>query len=363
MSSSEEYTEESTAVLQKFEFKYHAPLRSLPTRLCPDTDERYILWSDIKDNIVGASHLQTYAGRVMFMIDENGELHQPLRIKYSEIPYTSQLGIPLKHLIDKCQYLIEHLETTANGDRIALRQTIANARYYHSMATKRLEILDQDRVKSLVDGRDKASLLKQLGELEQQMSAWEYRNTCRNMLHGKICRWEYATSSLFIVLPSGLRGWDDSDSKTHHFRLYFLCDIRKTESAPKDSPQHVHLSNHPGYTLDQPLEFLQTYGDYVLRMLRMIKHGYSDDTYEIPPLKTLKIFWNCDPYVFSKYLTQRTIQSLVDKALLYLIQLAPPKSIMEPGLTRHQSAAIRAYLQEGGAVADLHRNTLATDLH
>ncbi|KAF9298899.1 hypothetical protein BGZ74_009188 [Mortierella antarctica] len=389
MSSSEEDTEESTAVLQKFEFKHHAPLPSLPTRLCPETDERYILWSDIQDNIVGASHLQTYAGRAMFMIDKYGELHQPLKIKYSEIPYVvfcsslhririeeskniqelggsssslhdplltqNQLSIPLKHLIDKCQYLVEHLETTANGDRITLRQTIANARYYHSMATKRLEILDQDRVRSLVDGRDRASLLKQLRELEQQMSIWEYRNTCRSMLHGKICRWEYATSSLFIVLPSSLRGWDDSDSKTHHFRLYFLCDIRKAESAPKDSPQYVHLSNHPGYTLDQPLEFLQTYGDYVLRMLRMIKHGYSDDTYEIPPLKTLKIFWNCDPHVFGKHLTQKTIQSLVDKALLYLIQLAPPKSIMEPGLTRHQSAAIRAYLQEGGAVAGLHR--------
>ncbi|KAG0082740.1 hypothetical protein BGZ93_009208 [Podila epicladia] len=388
MSSSDEYTEESTAVLQKFEYKHHA-LPSLPTHLCPETGELYILWSDIQDNIVGASHLQTYAGRAMFMIDKHGELHQPLRIKHSEIPYTvyrsslhririeesqkvkglggsssslhdplltqGQLSIPLKHLIDKCQYLIEHLETTANGDRFTFRQTIANAQYYHSMATKRLEILDQDRVRALVDGKDRASLLRQLRELEQQMSIWEYRNTCRSMSQGKICRREYTTSSLFIVLPSNLRSWDDSDPKTHQFRLYFLCDIRKAESAPKDSPQYVHLSNHPGYTLDQPLEFLQTYGDYVLKMLRMIKHGYSDDIYEIPPLKSLKILWNCDPHVFGKHLTQKTIQSLVDKAILYLIQLAPPKSIMEPGLTRHQSAAIKVYLQEGGAVADLHR--------
>ncbi|KAG0015964.1 hypothetical protein BGZ81_011445 [Podila clonocystis] len=335
MSSSEEYTEESTDVLQKFEFKDHARLPSLPTHLCPETGERYILWGDIQDNIVGASHLQTYAGRAMFMINKDGEL---------------QLDIPLKHLIDKCQYLIEHLETTANGDRFTFRQTIANAQYYHLMATKRLEILDQDRVRALVDGKDRASLLKQLHELEQQMSIWEYRNTCRNMLHGKNCRWEYATSSLFIVLPSDLRRWDDSDSKTHHFRLYFLCDIRKVDSAPKESPQYVHLSNHPGYILDQPLEFLQTYGDYVLRMLRMIKHGYSDDTYEIPSLKTFKILWNCDPNVVGKRLTQKTIQSLVDKALLYLIQLAPPKSIMEPGLTRDQSAAIKASdLEEFGS--------------
>ncbi|KAF9309334.1 hypothetical protein BG003_009875 [Podila horticola] len=391
MSSSEEYTEGSAAVLQKFESKDHAHTHaqppSLPTHLCPETGKRYMLWTDIQDNIVGASHLETYAGRVMFMIDNHGELYQPLRIKYSEIPYTvfasslhririeesqyiqepggsslhdpllarNQLNIPLKHLIDNCQYLIEHLEATANGDRFTFRQTITNAHYYHSMAMKRLKILDQDRVRALVDGKDRASLLKQLHELEQRMSMWEYRNTCRNMLHGKICRWEYATSSLFIVLPSDLRGWDDSDSKTHHFRLYFLCDTRKIESAAKESPQHVHLSNHPGYILEQPLEFFQTYGDYVLRMLRMIKHGYSDDMYEIPPLKTYNILWNCDPDVLGNHLSKDMIRSLVDKALLYLIQLAPPKSIMDPGLTRRQSAAIKACLQEGGAVANLHR--------
>lgn len=323
-----------------------------------------------------------------FFLSDCIQRREPLRIKSSEVPYTvftiglhririeasqnirevtksssqdsflphSRLSIPLKHLIDKCQYLIEHLEAIANGDRYTLRQATANARYYYSLAMKRLETLDQDRIKALVDGRDRASILQQLSELEQQMSIWEFRNTCRNMLHGKVCRWEYATSSLFIVLPSDLRGWHDSDSTTHKFRLYFLCDIRKMVSASKKWPQHVHLSNHPGYNLDQPLEFFQTYGDYALRMLQMIKHGYSDDLYEIPPLKTSEILWNCDPYVLGNHLTQDTIPSLVDKALLYLIQLAPPKSIMEPGLTRNQSAAIKAYLdlQEGSAEG-LHR--------
>ncbi|KAF9377275.1 hypothetical protein CPC16_011915 [Podila verticillata] len=388
MLSSEEYTEDPHDTLQKFESRDHPRFSSLPTYLCPETNERYILWSDIQGTFLNVSYLQTYEGRAMFMIDRHGELHQPLRIKFSEVPYTvfnigllririeashniheftqssskdssfphNRFSIPLKHLIDKCQYLIDHLETIANSDRYTLRQATANAWYYYSMARKRLETLDQDRIKALVDGKDRESLLRQLGELEQQMSMLEYRNTCRNMLHGKVCRWEYATSSLFIVLPSDLRSWDDSVSATHKFRLYFLCDIRKMESASKEWPQHVHLSNHPGYNLEQPLEFFKIYGDYALRMLRMIKHGYSDDLCEIPPLNTSKILWNCDPYIFGNHLTHDTIQSLVDKALLYLIRLAPPKSIMEPGLTRNQSAAIEAYLDlQEGRPEGLHR--------
>ncbi|KAF8986620.1 hypothetical protein BGZ52_008377 [Haplosporangium bisporale] len=341
MLSSEEYTEDPHDTLQKFESRDHPRFSSLPTYLCPETNERYILWSDIQGTFLNVSYLQTYEGRAMFMIDRHGELHQPLRIKFSEVPYT---------------YLIDHLETIANSDRYTLRQATANAWYYYSMARKRLETLDQDRIKALVDGKDRESLLRQLGELEQQMSMLEYRNTCRNMLHGKVCRWEYATSSLFIVLPSDLRSWDDSVSATHKFRLYFLCDIRKMESASKEWPQHVHLSNHPGYNLEQPLEFFKIYGDYALRMLRMIKHGYSDDLCEIPPLNTSKILLNCDPYIFGNHLTHDTIQSLVDKALLYLIRLAPPKSIMEPGLTRNQSAAIEAYLDlQEGRPEGLHR--------
>jgi len=74
MLSSEEYTEDPHDTLQKFESRDHPRLARLPTHLCPDTNMRYILWSDIQDTFPNVSYLQTYVGRAMFMIDRHGEL-------------------------------------------------------------------------------------------------------------------------------------------------------------------------------------------------------------------------------------------------------------------------------------------------
>ncbi|KAG0007954.1 hypothetical protein BGZ82_004980, partial [Podila clonocystis] len=122
-------------------------------------------------------------------------------------------------------------------------------------------------------------------------------------------------------------------------------------------PQHVHLSNHPGYELRRPQDFFQIYGDYVLRVLLMIKRGYSDNTYDIPPLDTYKILWKRDAHLGGN-LTKNTIRNLIDKTIAHIQEISPPKWIMEPGLTRSQSAAIQAYLivqNDGNAEGDLHR--------
>ncbi|KFH74158.1 hypothetical protein MVEG_01371 [Podila verticillata NRRL 6337] len=105
-----------------------------------------------------------------------------------------------------------------------------------------------------------------------------------------------------------------------------MCRNYKEAGAREDIPQHVHLSNHPGYNLMEQQDFVQKYGDYVLRVLLMVKYGYFHGECEIPPLSTFNILWNCDPEVFGV-----DIETLID--------LCP-------------NAAIKPYLvvQDGGNV-------------
>ncbi|KAG0033745.1 hypothetical protein BGZ82_005991 [Podila clonocystis] len=168
---------------------------------------------------------------------------------------------------------------------------------------------------------------------------------------------DFATSAFFITLPSDLDSWNDSDPLTHQFRFYFLCEHWNQNGSREDLPQHVHLSNHAGYSLKRPSEFFQDYGDYVLRLLRMIKHGYTIEECDIPPLDTFKILWSHDHDTSSNYLTKDTIGSLIDKAISYIEKLSPPKW-KTLALTRDQSRAINAYLdiEEGyEASCCLHR--------
>ncbi|KAG0330669.1 hypothetical protein BG000_011600, partial [Podila horticola] len=164
-------------------------------------------------------------------------------------------------------------------------------------------------------------------------------------------------SKLFVALPSEFYYWNGLDPIPYPFRIYFLCDNWKHDEDLENLPQHVHFSNHPGYKLSRPHQFFEQYGDYVLRMLRMIKAGYTNSSYEIPPLNTSKILWNSNPEITGSHLTSETIGPLVDLAIQYLEELSPPKWT-KLGLTRSQSAEIKSFLvaQEGdNAEGNLHR--------
>lgn len=69
------------------------------------------------------------------------------------------------------------------------------------------------------------------------------------------------------------------------------------------------------------------YSDQALQVLKMVKHGYSDASYNIPPLDTFEILWGCDINTTGSYLSQDNIQSLVDQAISYLLELSSPKQL------------------------------------
>lgn len=130
---------------------------------------------------------------------------------------------------------------------------------------------------------------------------------------------ESAAPRLFLLLPSALELWNDSDPSTHSFRLYFLCDCQH-DSIEDDYPTHVHISNHPGYALDRPLEFIRQFGRLSIVILEAVKYGYLGPNCCIPKLNTLQIL-HClrgnDKFTLHQ-LTPATVGPLVDKAITYI---------------------------------------------
>ncbi|KAG0333729.1 hypothetical protein BG000_008930, partial [Podila horticola] len=209
----------------------------------------------------------------------------------------------LKDLFDTCIQLYQHLEKTAGNEIEPFRQAAANTRYYHSMLMEEIEMLHTAGINTQADGKGLKQMLEEVCALEQQVPQWTYQVTCGSMIYEASYQWDFSTSLFFIVLPSDLDSWDELNPSTHRFRLYYMCDNWDHANALDDMPQHMHLSNHPGYSLKRQKEFFHIYGDYVLRVLQMIKHGYSGGPQEIPPLDPLKFLWNCDPDIIGSHVT------------------------------------------------------------
>ncbi|KAG0094898.1 hypothetical protein BGZ93_006583 [Podila epicladia] len=233
------------------------------------------------------------------------------------------------------------------------------------MVVEEMERLNVAGINVQVDGKNQSQILEELSDLEKQVPGWDYRNICWNMLNKERNRLEFVPPTLYIVLPSDPDSWIDSDPSTHQFRLFFLCDIKNEKGAVEDLLQHMHVANHPGYIIKQPQEFFQVYGDYSLRLLRMVKYGYYDELYEIPQLETFKILWNCDSDVVGHHLTMDTFGPLVDKAIAHLEEMSLPTRNKELTLTRKESVAIETFLEvheDGDTEGNLYQHIKSGDV-
>lgn len=271
----------------------------------------------------------------------------------------NELLLPLEHVFKAGREVDTDLESRVPSYRAAsFQQVRANTQYFHLSIGEEIEKLQDAGHKTLVDGMDQEQILMALDDREQWMAEWDSKDIHRHMLGSVDNQWDYATSPLFLVLPTNVESWDDSDPSTHQFSLYFMCHVEKRQGAKEGLPQHIHLSNHLGYRLSRPHEFLQEYGDYMLQVLRMVKHGYTDAAYEVPPLDSAKVLWICDPHVVGNQLSEQALGSLVDAAIAYLQKLSLSMWRVDPQLTCNQSAAIKAYLsiQNDGTGGNLHRS-------
>lgn len=234
--------------------------------------------------------------------------------------------------------------------RHGFQQKLVNIRYHHLKVLEEIEALDKAAVALQVDGRHHALILSDLHRHQRQLCEQDYTNICFNTVE-RIEGKRYPAPRLFIVLPLNLGSWDDSDPSTHKFRLYFMCDCRTHEDALQGTTQHVHLANHPGYNILRSKEFFQIYGDYVLRMLRIVQRGYSgrgarynSSNVHVPSVNTFKILHGFSPNNTGIQISETTIEPLVQKAIAHLERLSLPTWFPDLDLTRAQCAEVKVYL-------------------
>ncbi|KAF8948403.1 hypothetical protein BGZ47_005176 [Haplosporangium gracile] len=82
---------------------------------------------------------------------------------------------------------------------------------------------------------------------------------------------------IFIILPK--------PECPGEFRVHFLCECGEYDGSPKGKvPKHIHLTDHPGYDIQQKRQFMETYGTYMLDFLNLFKYGVGLDVMTMPPL-------------------------------------------------------------------------------
>ncbi|KAG0222624.1 hypothetical protein BGX31_008983 [Mortierella sp. GBA43] len=135
---------------------------------------------------------------------------------------------------------------------------------------------------------------------------------------------EYPIPRLFIVLPKPKRL---KDKMTHllskKFRLYFLCECGDlTIGAGRGNlPNKIHLAKHEGYDLDQPNEFFQRYGSYVLAVMKFVKYGVMAAGVAVPPLAMFKVVEGIETIQKSLGMTIDKIGSLVDETIKHIQEM------------------------------------------
>lgn len=129
-------------------------------------------------------------------------------------------AIQLKHLYEAFKPLHELLSRDNNRPRNKFRQVEVNFQY-RAKAIEELKRLDQLRFRALVDGRDQEQILDKLNNLANQASKWDYKHSCHHLLADRGRDWNCFSPRPFIILPLDLGSWNDLESSTHQFRLYF----------------------------------------------------------------------------------------------------------------------------------------------
>ncbi|KAG0002891.1 hypothetical protein BGZ65_002230 [Modicella reniformis] len=131
---------------------------------------------------------------------------------------------------------------------------------------------------------------------------------------------EYPIPRLFIVLPKAMGLRDKfKNLLSDQFRLYFLCECgTHTMSEESKTPHQIHMAKHEGYDLEQPNEFFERYGPYILTLMQMIKYGISVAGVIVPSLANFKIVDGLDTAQKHLEYLKKNIAPLVDDTIGFL---------------------------------------------
>ncbi|KAF9938381.1 hypothetical protein BGZ67_000222 [Mortierella alpina] len=92
---------------------------------------------------------------------------------------------------------------------------------------------------------------------------------------------------LFVILPSLDHKWDSTNILTNQFRLFFLCECGTHSPTPGQDTEGtpcLHLADHEGYIVREPIKFIDKFGPYLMVMLEMLKFSNQIAGYVLPGL-------------------------------------------------------------------------------
>ncbi|KAF9287626.1 hypothetical protein BGZ68_001547 [Mortierella alpina] len=92
---------------------------------------------------------------------------------------------------------------------------------------------------------------------------------------------------LFVILPSPDRKWDSVNILANQFRLFFFCECGTHSPAPVQAMEGtpcLHLADHEGYRVREPIKFIDKFGPYLMVMLEMLKFSNQIAGYVLPGL-------------------------------------------------------------------------------
>ncbi|KAG0022179.1 hypothetical protein BGZ81_008640 [Podila clonocystis] len=330
-------------ILQFFKISTEEKPKMLPTQVDKDSMERYVLWSDIQRAFPGVDYVVDPSSRRNFlMADENYQPLLPPRLQYSQhwleikMKLKSDLRLmdanhPLHQVrreLKDYKNMLDWLRIKSFRNKDEFLQSLAAEQYFLKTVLNSLT-----QVK-LCDG----SIQREVEEIRQEISKLDQQRQRGILLHRnelmflKACgQMRHPPNQLFIVLPEIPSQWDPLDPATHAFRLYFMCNNTNDSvwSQEYHPSNHIHITTHPGYTIKQPQKFLRHYGQHILHVLDVVKHGFYYLHFNIPELDTFEILKGAGT-VPLHHLSKDNIRLLVDTAISYIQALPVPtcKSLM-----------------------------------
>lgn len=243
--------------------------------------------------------------------------------------------------------LCEYLDKRKDNSHVLYLGLLANIEYYRMLLQDKLmnkdgPALPHYGVKSMLENVERKELDRQRLDLH---------NRRISVLRPGDHVWEDPSSRMLIILPSDSETWLDLNPRNHHFQLYCLCFCFHEHQHPSSmgrNSEHVHISRLQGYDLLHPLEFFETYGDYVLASLEMVRSGLASSTHNIPSLDTCKILDGSDAEATGSRLSMATFGPLVDKAIAYFRNLLPRNQSPNGAFESVDSKQVRKHLSVNG---------------
>ncbi|KAF9349876.1 hypothetical protein BGX26_011894 [Mortierella sp. AD094] len=130
---------------------------------------------------------------------------------------------------------------------------------------------------------------------------------------------------LFIILLETPTSRDPMTTLFSRFRLHFICECGEHTKSAEDTkasrskiPHHLHLTDHRGYLVNRPTEFLEKYGHFLILMLEMLKVGASVAGVVVPALSSLKLVDIVGPVQSTMDTVTSKVIEDVDYTLKYL---------------------------------------------